>query len=1008
MSGAGPDAGRGRPILAGLMAGLLLTLSARAAESGFTIPAQDLGAALLELGRQSGRNLLFRPDMVQGRRSTAVTAMEDVETALGQVLRGQPLDYRLNPDGTILILAAAAEPAPRPSPARTAAEPALEEILVTGLRPGTAVLLEMADPQVTSVLTADGIALAPDLNVAETLGRLAGVNVMLTSLQGDLGGIDRAARAEGQFTAIRGLGSAYNQVLVNGVAVAQSMPYGRDVQLSLLPSLGLERMVLEKTLGADRDGDAAGGVIDVRTPDAFDTAGPRTRLLLEGRLEDQARDYGLDGGGGTLQAETRHRFGRDGALGLAVGAYYGRRHFANSQQTYQTGQIEYRITDAANQNPAGMDPAANLLLTSLNAQFVRGRTERYGTSAALDWRPDAPYSGYARLTWARADTEQDVYQMGFQGGRDSSFLSHTPLGNGLYRTESVKTQLHAWFQTNPDVAVLGTAQLGGNVHLGRLTLAPSLFTSWGRNDKPRHIEISFWNPTATTVAEGLRLASRDGYPVPQLGPATQALLATSDGFPVSNRGEHASLRSRQDRRGGALDLRYELGEQGLTRIEGGIKLSDSDRTLTRRNQRPQDSDGGTALAPGTTLGDLAGLGLVTGRLDSLLHGRYDYGLPLIDHDRLLALFTQASRGFVWTADAWNGNSVDGGERVLAGYAQARILAGGLEILPGLRLEQADLDSRYWLSGNDGVPKDGIPYGWNDSRSDFTALLPRLQVNYRPDGRTVYRAGLWTSQTRPSPHQLAGGASTDVADDGSITISRGNPDLKAVDGLHADLSAQWRRDDGAHASLALFHKRLWHYLYDAGANYATPTTQDQRGLRVTMPINGGTARIWGAELTAGYDFHGLPAPWDGLSVETGVTWQATRVRLNHPLLEPVERLQYAPDWQAVAQLLYARDRFSAALSYRWTGDYIQEYGLLGTSAGGGASLNGSALDVWVRASRRLDLEAGYRLADHAEAGLSFRNLLGDLAYRATIGRHTDTVPETIDGGRTVLLSLRLDY
>lgn len=980
-----------RPLL---LAAALLALAMPTA--AFDLPPQPLSEALTALARRSGRNLLFQGETAVRHRAPAVPDGLDFEASLRRLLAGSGLTFRIQPDGTVVVL-------PQRTPFLARRPEPVEEIFVTGYRLDDPHALRMRHPMPVQILPADRFNAAPDRNMAELLGRLPGVNVMMTSLQGDLGGIDRAARAEGQAVSIRGLGGAYNQLLIDGVNVAQSMPYSREVQLSLLPPFGPEELRLETALTAARDGDAVGGIVDFRSASAFDLGRDRTRLALRGSWSERAGDYRLGGVGGGVETEISRLFGQDEAFGVVLRAHYDRRPFTSLQQTYQSRQFDYAITDANGRNPAGMDAGQNLLATSLNAQFARGETARKSASLALDWRPDAPFTGYFRAHWNQADTEQDVYQVGFQGGRDPSFITRVPLGGGLFRTVSTKNQLHYWFQTNPDEAELLTVQTGGEWLLGPVAVRPYLFHSWGRNDKPRHIEVSFWGTAATTVPEGLVLESRGSYPVPVLGPGMQALLAAQADVPASNLGEYTSLTSRQTKDGGGFDLEAGTGD---TKLTGGIKLVRSENSVTRRNQRPQDGGGTAALPAGTKMGDLAALGLARDGQVIVAPGLYDYGVPLIDRDALLARFRANNAAFVWTPDEYNGNSVNGREDVAAAYLQGDLRRGDWQWLPGLRVERADIDTRYWLSGNQGVATADIAYGWNRGGSHYLVWLPRMLTNWRPDDDQQYRAAIWTSAVRPALYQLSGSATTSLADDGTLTITRGNPDLRAVRALNYDLGGEWRWP-GGHAGLSLYHKHLRHYLYDAGANYTGVAAGMDASVRLRMPANGGTARLWGAELSLVQTLDFLPGAPAGLDVEANLSHQRSRVRLNVPDLAPVERMQYAPAWQASTRLRYAAEDWSLTVSYRWSDAYIQEYGLHGIS-GSGSIMNASALDVWVRPSQRLDLLGAWTLAAGASLELSIRNLLDDLAYRSTIGRHSDAVPETIANGRSAQLALRLEF
>ncbi|WP_186455899.1 TonB-dependent receptor [Nitrospirillum pindoramense] len=979
-----------------------------AAHAAYTITEQPLGSALLELARQSGRDVLFRPELVHGCRTAPLSGETDFETALAHMISGCHLRYRLG-DGGAIELERAPVPATVAIPALAPAPGQLPEVLIVRAAHHDTPPGEITATALTDSLTATELRERADRTLAEGLGRLAGVNVLVTSLQGDLGGIDRAARGEGQFAAVRGLDSAYAVTRLDGVSVAQSMPYSRAVQLSLLPPLAMDGVELTKTPDAHDDGDATAGQFDLRLASALE-GGEHTRLLVQGNLDERSASLGRPSGGGMAIADISRQFGRDHTLGLSVTGYYGRNRFASVEQSYQTTQFEYRLVDASGKPPAGMDPARDLMATSLNVQYSEGETRRWGGSLAGDWQPSDTFHAFAHVTVATADTDQEVYQMGFQGGRDPSFISRVALGNGLYENRSVKTQVHYWFETNPDTATLGTAQVGADWHAGALTLAPRLFYTWGENGRPQHIEMSFWNPVATTVNQGLSLGRQDGYPV-VAGPS--AALAMADGvenLPVSNRGQITSLSSRQDRIGGALDGKLALSADAT--LEAGVKITDSQRDSYRRDQEGQLVGGQGAVDAGSTVASLAAAGLRAGTLTAPLAGIYDFTFPLINADRLAQLYRQRDGGATWTADAWNGNTLSGGERRVAAYGQVRLTWDDFVLLPGFRAEFSDLTNRYWLSGGNGAPAGGVHYGWNDSNSQFTALLPRLLAKWQPDPQLTYRAAVWTSQTAPSPYQLAGNATATQDSDGVLTITRGNPDLKAVDGLNFDLSGAWAwtgqaaGEDGR-LELAVFRKRLKNYLYDAGGSLATGSATNDAQVRLSIPTNGGTARLTGAELSLD---QGLATVADALSdfrLAGTLSWETTSVRLNNADLNAVERVQYAPRWLAGVQLRYDRGPLHLAMDYRWADDYVQSYGTAFVS-GGGTTMAGSALDTWVHPTRRLDLSAGYDAGGGLSARLTVRNLGDALAYRTSVGRHGDAVVQTISAGRSFELSLQQEF
>ena len=103
-----------------------------------------------------------------------------------------------------------------------------------------------------------------------------------------------------------------------------------------------------------------------------------------------------------------------------------------------------------------------------------------------------------------------------------------------------------------------------------------------------------------------------------------------------------------------------------------------------------------------------------------------------------------------------------------------------------------------------------------------------------------------------------------------------------------------------------------------------------------------------------------------------------------------------------RLHYDDGRWSADAACRLTGAYIQEYGIEVPTFAGTAPLSGSALDTWVRPSRQVDLALARHWGQQT-LRLALRNALDDTAYRATIGRYSDAVPQTILGGRQLLLT-----
>lgn len=971
-----------------------------AQQQRFAISPRPLDRALMELARQSGRNILFAPESIAGMVSGAVNA-DDFEMALRQMTRGLSVRIGRQGKGVSIMRGARVSAAPRRNAVRpTVAAPVHasegEAIFVQGLRSASVDLIGAGEPApIADILPSDRPP-ATDRNLAEAVARMPGVLTLTTNLQGDLGGNDRAARAEGQFAAIRGLGGAYSLATIDGVAMPQSLPYGREVQLGMLPSFGFATLELVKTPGPERAGDVTGAVIDIRAPSAFDGSPQGLKLVAAGGIDTNARSYHQDAGNAQLGLRYVRRFGAGDRMGIAITGQAGRRAFANSQQTYQQGTVEFRVVDAEGRSPAGVDPARNLLPTSVNAQFTRGTTHSASAMAALDYQATSSLRLFGRFTLAGSRTEQDIYQLGFQSGSSAGDITRTSIGNGLYEQASTKGAIRYWYQTNPERSSMLLGQTGLNARLGRTDLRLRLYAGSGVMRRPNHVEVSFWDPTATQLENGVSIGMQGGYPVPLLTAADARLAQDLSSFPVRLQGEVRSQRSSDHRFGGELAASQRAETGSLRLIEGGLVI-----TRSRRAGQVTDVTYDDVFAPGTTLGSS---GLVTQSIGAILPGTYDFALPLVDRQRLLARIATATAPALSPDDLY-GQSFTVSETVAAVYARARIAAGPFVLTPGVRAEQAWIDARYWVGGNDGVDSGGIDYGWNRGRVQFDALLPSIGLRWNPDARRAMRATVWTSYVRPSSSQLAGSATVENSDTGAVEVIRGNPDLRAVRALNFDWSFEWHAADDARFSVALFAKRLKHYLYDAGGDYANAADRTETGIVVIEPTNGGTARLMGVEFSGSLPLARLDGALEGWRISAQTTLLHARVRLNNPLLDPVEHMQYAPERNLSVELGYSGRGWSGAVTGRWTGRYLQQYGLFGRSASGNSVLDGSALDVWVRPSSQIDFNVAREWAAFGTIRFFVRNVLANDAYRSTVGRHAGAVGQTIATGRVI--GLRID-
>lgn len=103
----------GLPAALALSASALATPAlARGTQMEVQIARQGLSGALLAFSRQSGRQILFSPDLVRGKKASALRGRMGVDAALARLLRGSGLGHRETPSGAYLIVPAQTEAAP--------------------------------------------------------------------------------------------------------------------------------------------------------------------------------------------------------------------------------------------------------------------------------------------------------------------------------------------------------------------------------------------------------------------------------------------------------------------------------------------------------------------------------------------------------------------------------------------------------------------------------------------------------------------------------------------------------------------------------------------------------------------------------------------------------------------------------------------------------------------------------------------------------------------------------
>ena len=191
----------------------------------------------------------------------------------------------------VLCQSAFAQSNTKSSTSSASANDGLEELVVTGYRKS---LADSTNYKKESLGFADGIFAEdmgkfPDSNAAESFNRLPGILIA------------RDMFGSGTQVAIRGLGTSFVRVLMNGapISVASSTDDGqnqnRQVDLDMMPTQFFTQMTVQKSPDASLIEGGASGVINMRQLRAFDNPGNHLSVSVQGTKMSAASKIGERG-----------------------------------------------------------------------------------------------------------------------------------------------------------------------------------------------------------------------------------------------------------------------------------------------------------------------------------------------------------------------------------------------------------------------------------------------------------------------------------------------------------------------------------------------------------------------------------------------------------------------------------------------------------------------------------------------------------------------------------------
>ncbi len=682
-----------------------------------------------------------------------------------------------------------------------------DEIVVTGFRASLGAALNVKRESVAAVdaIVAEDIAKFPDQNLAESLQRIPGITI-----QRDGG--------EGRGITVRGLGSQFTRVRVNGLETVATSTDGasanrdRAFDFNVFASELFSSIVVHKTASAELDEGSLGAVVDLNTGNPLVGKGGFTAALsAQGSYNDLSEKVGPRVAGLLSWVNDA------GTLGFAVSAAY------SDQKTLELGNNSVRWAQArfdsvdgtpcwtaANSGGAYIPSAAcNEVSLAFHPRIPRygeiaHDKKRLGITGSIQFAPsdatkislDGLYSRFKhqrREQWGEVllrSNERSINVSDYEIDGDNNMISAT-LDDAWVRTEhylrKAKTEFYqvgaTWDQDVSDS--FRFTLLGG---LSKSTASIPLETTIVFDDRDaqdyRYDYSDMERPlltfgTSVTNPANFQLAEIRDRPSEVENKFSTAQLRTewdiSDDFTV---------------KAGGVYRRFDFASIAFTRDTVVCGNGGVDRVL-----------GTLACSPSSAFGPAAvyGFPVNSGLAELFTLGKA--GQPPGTTTEWLVANLDATTAFtklydrVAAVDAGNNRAVR--EEVTGGYLQfdAKGELGGLRyaLNAGIRYVHTNQTSSG-LSSGAAVTVERSYEDW----------LPSMNLALFPHDDIIIRAAVADVMTRPTLGNLTPGGTVDGF---NYRINYGNPFLDPFRATAYDLAFEWYFAPQSIFSVALFKKDI---------------------------------------------------------------------------------------------------------------------------------------------------------------------------------------------------------
>ncbi len=805
------------------------------------------------------------------------------------------------------------------APAQAEAAPATAdvatEVVVVGTRAGLkkAVAVKRSSDQFVDSIIADDIGKLPDVNVAESLQRVSGVQI-------------KRSLGEGTQVSIRGL--TQNLTLVNGRDTidaagrggsgVDSLGTGSYGLLAQLPSEIIQRLDVTKLASASDVEGAMGGTVNIITAKPLDSKTDVKAFSVEGIYNDRQPK-----GGYRTSFVISHRF--SDTFGALLNVSYSDRTIRDESAfsfsgylplsaAFDTGATANHLGTGGttiSRDPNG-DGVPGYYLADIRDTQIDDNRKRLGIDVALQWKPNANTEFWADSLYSKQDIDRNRWWLSTNlsgNGSDYTDLTFSPTETVIAGTLNTVVQGNTEYYTNEGTTM--STGVGGRWSNDRVRLSAEIDYS---KSKQYALQTFLRDSNKTPIPVTFDFRNVD---VPQWNVVGNVNLLDPTTYKMTNAFDNADQGISEDT-AARFDVDYRLDTPFFTHLKFGVRQSKLDVEIDKWQSQ---------LGINVSLDTIPG-NYETKTLDILDgatgYNKIAYLSPVLFADGQ-SLACQVT-GTTCTPRVFKPlASFTTSEKTSAAYVQGDIDTHlfGLDIKGNAGLRYVETD--FTANGSGTSPASAAVIVPTTVTATYHDWLPSLSLKTQLSDDILLRFGAAKVIARPNSADQNPGVLLDTVgalQPGAIlTGTAGNARLQPFRANQYDLSLEYYFKPASIASIGLFEKELESFIVSQ-SNFET---YDGYSYLVKRPVNGQGGKIKGVELNYQNTFDFLPAPFDGLGVVANYSY----IESSTPMVSPRTKEELPVTGLSKNNInlvvYYEKGDYGVRLAYNWRDKFLDSIG-----------------------------------------------------------------------------------